>query len=442
MTGPVRSVVSTAGGDRDPAPPCGLLLSCLPTRYPVGQMSRRSPAPPAVMHTARLGMAVGLCALTLVAAGCRPAVNTYEPPPPPEVDVALPITRDVVDAPIYTATTDVFEKVELRARVQGFLEEIHYEPGDLVEPGQLLFTIDPRPFRAAVDSAAATLAGAQADYELARVNLDRVRELAQRQAASDIEVREREGAFDAAKAAVDLATAQLEAAKLDLGFTEVRAPIRGRISRNLVDEGALVGAAEPTLLASIYNTDRVYAYFTVPERELLEFRRRHPERQDKPVKIPVFLGLVDETGFPHEGHFDSGEPVVDPATGTMRVRAIFENPTDLLTGGLFGRVRVPLESSQALLLPELAVGTDQAGRYVLVVNADNEVERRSVTVGAVEDDGMIRILSGLTPEDRVVVNGVLRARPGATVKPVLVDAAPSAESGASNPAAASGTNPS
>ncbi|MCA9285766.1 MAG: efflux RND transporter periplasmic adaptor subunit [Phycisphaerales bacterium] len=364
----------------------------------------------------------------VLTSGCDRPSNTYAPPPPAEVEVAAPVEREVLDAPVFTAITDVFEKVELRARVKGFLEKVHYTPDEVVEPGQVLFTIDPRTFQAQVASATAAVASAEAAFELARVNLDKVRQLEERSAATDLEVREREAAYNATQAELDASKARLDAAKLDLEFTTVTAPIRGRISRNLVDPGALVGAPDPTLLASIYNDDQIYAYFTANERELLEFRRRHPERRngDRP-EMPVFLALADEQGFPHEGRFDSGEPVVDPATGTVRLRAVFDNPTGLLAGGLFGRVKVPLAKVSALLVPEVAVGTDQGGRFVLVVNDKNVVERRGVKVGPVEEDGTIRVLEGVGPGDRIVVNGVLRARPGATVKPVASTTAASPE---------------
>ncbi|HMB06745.1 MAG TPA: efflux RND transporter periplasmic adaptor subunit [Isosphaeraceae bacterium] len=356
-----------------------------------------------------------------LAAGCEPN-NAYVPPPPPVVTVSTPERRPVTTYLEHTGTTQAIETVDLRARVRGFLESIHFTPGAIVKQGALLFVIDPKPFRAKVDQAAADLESKEAQLVSAESEFKRSSQLYQRKVISDEEMIKTRANRDAAKAAVEAANAALEQSKLDLGYTEIGAPISGRIGRNLVDVGNLVGDGQATLLATIVKDDPIYAYMNVSEAHLLMYRKmvREGKRVDyraKPIRLD--LGLANEEGFPHEGRLDYADPAIDPDTGTITARGVFPNPDGAMIPGLFARIRVPLEEDRdALLVDERALGADQAGPFVLVVDEKkgNEVERRPVKLGA-KVGGMRVIEQNLGPNDLVIVNGLQRARPGAKVDP-------------------------
>jgi membrane fusion protein (multidrug efflux system) len=356
-----------------------------------------------------------------LAAGCEPN-NAYVPPPPPVVTVSTPERRPVTTYMEHTGTTQAIETVDLRARVKGFLESIHFTPGESVKQGALLFVIDPKPFQAKVDQAAADLTSKEAQLVSAESEFKRSTQLYQRKVISDEEMIKTRANRDAAKAAVEAAKATLEQANLDLGYTRVTAPISGRIGRNLVDVGNLVGDGQATLLATIVKDDPIYAYMNVSEAHLLMYRKmvREGKRVDyraKPIRLD--LGLANEEGFPHEGRLDYADPAIDPNTGTITARGVFPNPDGAMIPGLFVRIRVPLEEHKdALLVDERALGADQTGSYVLVVNEKkgNEVERRSIKVGA--KDGDMRVIEGdVGSNDLVIINGLQRARPGAKVNP-------------------------
>lgn len=367
--------------------------------------------------------------LLVVACACRPPQNAYVPPPPPEVTVANPVQKKVQSYFEFTATTAGIETVEIRARVKGFIEKVHFDAGAVVEAGQLLFTIDQRPFQARVEQAEAELAGRRASLSLAQVNLERTQRLFEKGQAADIELKEWQSKTDEAKAAVDLAIANLVAARLDLEYTEVRSPINGHIGRNLVDVGALVGADGPTLLASVVNDATIYAYFDASEADLLQWVTDHPNVETRAAdsrRLPVWLATAADREFVHTGTFDSADNRVDPQTGTIRLRAVFPNDDRTLMSGLFVRVRMPKDRRTAMLLPDTAVSADQAGRFVLVVNDQNVVERRGVTVGDVYDR-MRQIDSGLTGQEWVIVNGQQRTRLGAPVIPQRASAEPSTD---------------
>ncbi len=269
-------------------------------------------------------------------------------------------------------------------------------------------------------STEAALKGKQADLQLKQANLKRAKQLLSTAAISQLQYDVQKAEEAVAVAQVGIAVADLKKSKLDLAYTQVTAPIYGRVSRNYVDTGNLVGAKDKTLLTEIVNDTSVYVYFDVSERDLLMLLRMWPNLEtEKPsdrAKPSAYLQLADETGYPHEGNVDFVESRVDPSTGTLRVRAIFSNDDSLLVSGLFSRVRVPIEQKEALLVPELAVGISQAGRYVLVVNKDQIVEQRLVKTGQLE--GTLRVIEeGLAKDDRVIVNGIQRARPGTRVSP-------------------------
>ena len=282
-----------------------------------------------------------------------------------------------------------------------------------------LFVIDPRPFQAQVDQSEAALKGKQADLQLKQANLKRSQQLLASASISQLQYDIHFAEEAVAAAQVGIAKADLEKAKLDLAYAKLDAPTSGRVSRNYVDIGNLVGAKDKTLLTEIVNDNSVYLYFDVSERDLLMLMRKWPKIESATPdreKPAAFLQLADETSFPHEGKVDFVESRIDPGTGTLRVRAIFSNDKGLLVPGLFGRVRVPIEQKEAVLVPELAVGISQAGRYVLIVNKDQVVEQRLVKTGQLE--GTLRVVEeGLTTDEWVVVNAIQRARPGAKVTP-------------------------
>jgi multidrug efflux system membrane fusion protein len=339
---------------------------------------------------------------------------------PPEVIVSHPLKKKVTELLEFPGTTSALEFVEVRAREEGWLESVNFEPGSRVEKGALLFVIDPKPYQAQVDQNEAALKGREADLSLKEANLRRAKQLLSTGSISRLQYDVQSAEELVASSQVGIAKANLKKSDLDLSYTRVTAPISGRVSRNYVDVGNLVGAKEKTLLTEIVNDDSVYVYFDVSERDLLMLMRRWPRIQTEAVsdreKPPAYLQLADESGFPHEGKIDFAEPRVDPSTGTLKVRAIFPNEKKLLVPGLFGRVRVPLEDKEALLIPELAVGIAQAGRYVLVVNKEHVVEQRLVETGQLE--GTLRVIEkGLKQDEWVVVNAIQRARPGAKVTP-------------------------
>lgn len=370
-------------------------------------------------------------AVAWVAVACQ-ETNTYVAPPPPKVTVAKPLQADVTDYLEFTGTSDAFEEAEVRARVSGFLESIHFEPGANVKKGDLLFVIDPREYEAELNAAKAEVTSAKAQLQRARIELERAQRLFKQKAGAEADVVKWRGERDVAAAEVIRAEAKVEKAELDLGYTQVTAPLDGRVGRNLVDAGNLVGEKEPTLLTTVTRYDPIYAYFNLNERDLLHVLEKYRQEEGIPageaprtLDIPVFLGLSNEEGYPHEGRFDFGESRVDPGTGTLQLRAEFPNPGDPpeILPGLFVRVRMPVdERSGALLVSERALGTDQIGRYLMVVDEAGTVEKRPVVTGQLED-GLVVITEGLSADERVVVKGIQRARPGAQVDPEETDMA-------------------
>jgi RND family efflux transporter MFP subunit len=367
---------------------------------------------------ARIWPAVALTAL----AGCHKG-NVYAPPPPPVVTVGRPVQRDVTHYLEYTGTIEAHQVVELRARVPGFLDQILFKPGAKVAKDELLFVIDKRPYEAAVARAEAQLAADQAAVEAAEADAKIAGELAAERAGSEIDRILKVARRDSARAAVAAARAELTRSRLDLEFCEVRAPIGGRITVNLVDVGNLVGQGLPTPLATLVETRPVYVSVDVSESDLLSVRRARMARDAslEPGQIapgewrPVELALA-EGGFAYHGRVDYVDPLLDPQSSTIRVRCRFDNDDEFLLPGLFVRVRFPIRTEAAILAPDLALLSDQGGRYALVVDGRDEVQLRRVTVG--ELDGTLRVVtSGLSPGDRLVVNGLLRARPGAKVTP-------------------------
>jgi len=360
--------------------------------------------------------------------------NTYSPPPPPRVTVAKALQQDVTDYLEFTGTARAFEEVEVRARVPGFLQSMNFTSGTRVEEGAVLFVIDPREYEAELNAAKAELKSAQVRLNRAETEYARVKKLYEQKAAAQTRVVQWQSDRDVAKADVIRATSRLERARLNLGYTKVTTPITGRVGRNLVDLGNLVGEGEPTLLTKITKYDPMYVYFNLNERDLLRilavYREKIKAKDIDPEKnparsaeIPIYLGLANEDGYPHEGLLDFAESGVDPDTGTLQMRGVFPNPEQppKLVPGLFARVRMPVENRpNALLVTERAIGADQGGRYLLTVNNENVVEKHPIRMGQLID-GLRVIEKGLQADEWVVVNGLQRARPDAKVDPQQID---------------------
>lgn len=351
-------------------------------------------------------------------AGCGPS-NAFVPPPPPEVTVAHPVERDVVDYVEFTGSTKATATVELRARVNGYLERILVEDGANVKRGDLLFVIEQSTFKTSVESAEAKLQKAEAAQQLAEAQTKRTNELFERKAATPEEVDVQLAQLNSSRADVAAAKADLKQALIALSCTEIKAPISGRMGRHMVDIGNLV-TAEQTVLANIESIDPIHAQFYLSENDLLKFMGMLRENKlPDPEQVPpeLTLQLANETGFPHKGHLDYRELGVDPKTGTILRRGIFPNPDLQLIPGLFVRIRADVgEARPRILVQDRAIAADQRGDYVLVVNAENVVEYRPVKLGQ-SSNGLRVVESGVEKDDWIIVNGIQRARPGATVVP-------------------------
>jgi RND family efflux transporter MFP subunit len=297
-----------------------------------------------------------------------------------------------------------------------------------------LFVIDPREYEAELNAANAELSSNEAQLKRANIEFERAQKLFKQKAGAETDVVKWRGQRDVARAAVLRAKAKVEKAGLNLSYTQVTSPISGRVSRNFVDTGNLVGESEPTLLTRVTRSDPIYAYFNLNERDLLRvmalYRQRAEEKGIDPRKnaereaeIPLFLGLANEEGYPHEGIVDFAESGVDTGTGTLQLRGVFQNPgkSPVLIPGLFARLRMPIDKrDNALLVTERAIGSDQGGNYLLAVTSDNTVEKRPIRMGQLVD-GLRVIEDGLQPGESVIVKGLQRARPGAKVEPEQID---------------------
>jgi RND family efflux transporter MFP subunit len=352
--------------------------------------------------------------------------------------VSQPISRDVVEWEEYTGRLEAIESVEIRARVNGYLQSIHFKNGVIVKQGDLLFVIDPRPYQAELERAKAELALATARLERTNKDLTRAQMLVRSRAISEEEVDTRGSDQRQAQESVQAARAMVNAAQLNVEFTQVRAPISGRISRNLVSVGNLIngGTTQSTLLTTIVSLDPIYCYFEADERAYLKGIRqaRNGDRTNGRVgKQPVYVGLADEEAFPHQGYIDFMDNRLDQNTGTITARAILPNPDLLLTPGLFARVRIPAGGKyKALMLPPGAVGSDLSQQFVFVVDDQNLAQYRKVAMGPIID-GLRVIRDGLQPDDWVIVKGIQRAKTGAKVDPTRQDIAASQPSPPSEP---------
>jgi RND family efflux transporter MFP subunit len=348
--------------------------------------------------------------------------NSFVPPPPPKVEVAVPAQRPITRYLEATGNTAPIKNVDLVARVQGVLQSINYQDGTFVKEGATLFTIEPDTYKLKLEQAQAAEAGAQASVKQAESDFKRQADLVQKQAVSQATLDSSTSTRDNAQANLQQAQANTKIAQVNYGYTNVVAPFDGVVSAHLVSIGELVGAASPTQLATIVALDPIYVNFTVNEQDVLRIREEAKRRgmtTSELRQLPVEVALQTESGYPHKGKLDYISPTLNQSTGTLAVRGILPNPDRILLPGFFVRVRVPFDEQQdALLVPDVALGSDQAGRYVLVVNGDNVVEQRKVRTGPL--DGDLRVIeTGLKPDDRVVTTGLLRAIPGQKVDPQL-----------------------
>ena len=343
--------------------------------------------------------------------------------PPPAVTVSKPASRVVTDWDEYTGRFEAAASVEVRARVAGYLDQVNFKDGQVVSKGDLLYTIDRRPFEAAVAQANAELSQAQTKVDNAAKDVDRGRPLVATKIMSEKVFDDRSNIKREAESAVKVAEAKLRTSELDLTFTRITAPISGRMSRSVITPGNYVsggGAAQPTLLTTIVSQDPIHLYFDISEANAIKYRRLTlggAKAVAGQAGALVEIGLPDEKGFPHRGTIDFSDNRLDASTGTLRMRASVENAQGLYSPGLFARVRVAGSSAyQALLLPDEAIGTDQANKFVLVVADDGTVERRLIVQGPIAQ-GLRVVKSGLKSEDWVVIKGLQRARPGQKVTP-------------------------
>ena len=366
-----------------------------------------------------------LAALIFVVASCFPVgiLAADAPAAPPAVTVSQPIRRELAEWDEYTGQFAAKEYVEIRARVSGYLTEIHFADGQIVKEGDLLFVIDPRPYEATLAAARAQLAQANAQVDLATQQLNRSAELRKKDFEPASNYDQRVSDLKVATAATESAKAAIRSAELNVGFTRITAPLAGRISNHQVSVGNLVSgsdsAATPAL-TTIVSLDPIYFYFDMSEGDYLTYQRataagKLDEARDS---SPVYVRLTDETEWPRRGLLNFIDNQVDRGAGTIRARATFPNSDFFVTPGQFGRIRIPAsERYNAILIPDGAVVTDQSRKVVMTVKDDGTVEPKVVRPGPMTDDGLRIIRSGLAPTDRVIINGLVRARPGGKVTP-------------------------
>jgi RND family efflux transporter MFP subunit len=383
---------------------------------------------PTIGQVSRTLVAAVLALATLAACDEK---NTYVPPPPPKVTVATPVKRAVTHYLQATGNTAAINSADLVARVSGFIESINYSDGAFVKKGTVLFTIEPETYKLKLDQAKAGEESAKATLTQAETDYKRQAVLAKTNAVSQSVLDSAIATRDTASANLTQAKISTELAAMNYGYSSVTAPFDGIVTARTVSIGAYVGGSgTPTVLATIVQSDPIYVNFNISEQDVLRVRAEIRKRGLTPEdlkKVPVEVGLQTEAGYPHVGHLDYASPTVDSSTGTLTARAVLANPGRVMLPGLFVRVRVPTEKQEnALLVPDAALGTDQSGRYLLVVGKDNVVEQRSVEVGLRE--GTLRVINkGIKADDRVIVSGLLRAVPGQKVDPHDAAAMPGAK---------------
>jgi multidrug efflux system membrane fusion protein len=376
-------------------------------------------------------LGASLCLL----AACKREENAYVPPPPAEVGVATPLKQPVTPYLELTGNTVAVNEVNLEARVPGYLQEINYKDGSLAKKGDSLFVIEPAPYQAQLKQAQAKVQSLQAQQIYAQAEYLRQADLNKKGFATQQALDQARAKLDSQNADILDAQAGVSLAAINLGYTNVTAPFDGIVTNHLQSVGALVGYSGPTELATIVQINPIWVTFNVSEQDVLRVRKSLADRQlvaEDLHKLPVEAGLMTEQGYPHKGLLDYAAPEVDPSTGTLLVRGVFDNADRGLLPGYFARVRVPLslQKRDALLVPDDVLGTNQAGRYLLVVDKDDTVSQRTVTPGQLF--GPLReIDAGLEAGDRVVITNIQRAVPGQKVaaKAMTIPALSAADSG-------------
>ena len=383
------------------------------------------------MDPRQAGLTAAVALALLLVAACKREENAYVPPPPAEVGVAKPLAQRVTPYLDLTGNTAPVNFVNLEARVVGYLQEIDYRDGDFAKKGKTLFVIEPAPYEAQLRQAQAKVQSIQAQQVYAKADYLRQQDLAKKGFATQSALDQARAKLDSQNADILDAQAEVSLAAINLGYTNVTAPFDGIVTNHLQSVGALVGASGPTELASIVQIEPIWVNFTVSEQDVLRVRQAQTAGQFKVENLadfPIEVGLMNEQGYPHKGVLDYVAPEVDPSTGTLQVRAVFENADRTLLPGYFVRVRAPLASQthQALLVPDQVLGTNQAGNYLLVVGKDDTVEERQVVPGQLFG-GLREITQGLTADDRVIVSGLQRSIAGEKVAPqeTKIDAQPS-----------------
>lgn len=381
-----------------------------------------------VINAMKRIQAISLLLLTLFIAGCG---DDEQAPPSPPVVVSKPVLAEVTDYLEETGNTVAYNSVDLVARVDGYLNIISFTDGTYVKKGDPLFVIQPEPYAAQVEEAEASLAQSRAEYAYDQAEYQRQLVMYKQNATSMADVQKWLSQRDSTKASIDGAIANLEIAKINYGYTHISAPFDGRIGRHLIDVGNLVGNGGATKLATIDQIDPLYVYFNVNELDVLKIRAIARKNGFKPGDIdtiPVYVGLQNEDGYPHEGHLDFSSTGLDSSTGTIQIRGVLSNKDQMLIPGLFVRARIALgPPSQQLTVPQTAVLYDQIGPYIFIVDKTNTVVQSRVVTGSV-NLGMISIIKGLKADDRVVILGLQNATPGNKVAPTEKDlAAPASE---------------
>ncbi len=400
-----------------------------PSGTPASKPARKeAPPPPAAQRSGRI-LLISLAVIAVAAIAYRymiaPQGEQAAPagPPPPAVTVAKPLVQDLKEWSDFTGQFEARESVEIRARVSGYLESVNFTDGQLVKKGDLLFVIEPRPYEIALDSAKAQLTQSEAQLQLAKVQLDRTSKLLKNDFASKETFDERTAEVQSATASRDNALAAVNQAQLNLDYTRVTAPVAGRVGRHEVSVGNLImgGTGETTLLTTIVSLDPIWLMFNVSEGDGMTYKRLVQKGEIASARdngIQVEGQLMDEKAWDLKGAIDFVDNQYDRSSGTIRVRASFANPDLFITPGQFGRVRVPMSQLKpTILVPDAAVVTDQSTKMLFTVSPDGTVVPKPVELGSVTDDGLRIIRSGITPDDNVIINGLLRARPGQKVTP-------------------------
>jgi multidrug efflux system membrane fusion protein len=370
----------------------------------------------------------GIAAFTITSRAAKPAAAA---PAPASVSVAAVLEKKVTEWDDFSGRVEAIDRVDIRPRVGGTIDVVHFQEGQLVKKGQLLFTIDPRPYKAELARADAAVAGAQAALGLSKTELDRTRRLIEEHAVAQRELDQRENALAEANANLQAATAARLTARLNLQYTEITAPVAGRVSRAEITVGNVIatGATAP-VLATVVSVSPVYVNFEIDESTYLRYASNGAVGNTGTDRIPVSVGLTNEDGYPRVGKIKSFDNRLNTGSGTIRVRAVLDNGNGALTPGMYARVRTGGAAAEnAVLVDDKAVGTDQDKKYVMVVGGDNKATYRAVKLGPMVD-GLRIVRSGLKKDEKIVVNGLQRIRPNDTVTPVPVPMGAAASAGA------------